>query len=74
MIDYFAMKKVSSNKIYNMKFILFLSILVVTLSLLSLLLYDVTPIARYVIILVIGIVIFIFRKKVIEIFKVVKKG
>ena len=66
LIDYFAMRIVVKEKIYNMKYILLLSFAVVLISTTSVFLYDV-PIARYIILSVIALLIIVFHKKIISI-------
>lgn len=71
-IDYFAMKKVVVEPVYNMKFIIGLSVTVIGVALLSNLLYPFTLI-RYVIITAVFIVAFIKRKKITTIFAAIRK-
>lgn len=70
-IDYLAMKKVAKTDVYDMKYIGILSLAVVIIALLSNLLYG-SIIIRYAIIAVLCVICFIFRKKIIEMFKNMK--
>ena len=63
LIDYCAMRFVVKKKVYNMKFIFFLSTTVVSISLLSNFVYDL-PIVRYGILLIILALAIIFRKRI----------
>ena len=67
-LDYFAFRKVVKEKIYNMKYISVLSLIVIVIALGSNLLYNNIWI-RYGIVAVIGIVSFIFRKRIIALIK-----
>lgn len=67
LIDYLAMKKVTGNDIYNAKFVLCLSVIVIAISSLSLLLYR-NNILRYILIGVMLLALVVFRKKIISIF------
>ncbi len=71
-IDYFAMRKVVKDKIYNMKYIGLLSIIVVACALTCNLLYPL-PILRYAIVAVLLILAIIFRKKIIDSIKALKE-
>ena len=71
-MDYFAMKKVVTEPIYNMKFIIGLSIAVIAVALLSNLLYSFT-IVRYAIIAMFFIVSFMKRKQITSILTAIKK-
>ena len=71
-IDYFAMKKVVGQRIYNMRFIGLLSLAVVMIALMSNMIYGYMWI-RYAIILAILIVAFLFRNKIFALLKVIKK-
>lgn len=71
-IDYLAMRKVAPAKMYNMKFIFGLSLIIVAIALLSNLVYDFI-IIRYIIILSILVLIFIFRKQIMQIIKTIRK-
>ncbi|MDE7108036.1 MAG: oligosaccharide flippase family protein, partial [Clostridiales bacterium] len=70
-IDHIAMRKVVGQKVYNMRIIGLMSLIVVAVSLLSNFLYDYI-IVRYVIIGVIFILGIIFRKKIIGLFKLLR--
>ncbi len=70
-IDYFAMKKVTKDRVYNMRYIGALSLCVTAIALLSNLLYDYIWV-RYVIVLCICVVLIICRKKIIGLFKAMK--
>ena len=72
LIDYIAMKKVVEEEVYNMKFILWLSITVIVVALMSNAIYD-FPIIRYTIILIILIIGVIKRKDVLKIIFDIKK-
>lgn len=71
-MDYFAMKKVVTEPIYNMKFIIGLSIAVIAVALFSNLLYSFT-IVRYAIIAMFFIVSFMKRKQITSILTAIKK-
>ena len=64
-IDYFAMRKAIKDKIYNMKYIGLLSLIVIVCALLCNFIYP-YPILRYAIVLVIVILAIVFRKKIFE--------
>ncbi len=70
-LDYFAMRKVVKEKVYNMKYIGILSVFVVVIALLSNLVYG-FPFVRYGIIIFLLIVSFVFRKKIIKSVKEMK--
>lgn len=72
-IDYFVMKKVFKEKIYNMRYIGVLSLVVIAISLLSDFIYD-NAIARYAIIATIVVLCIVFQKKIIGLFKMMTKG
>lgn len=67
-IDYIAMKKVVKENIYNMKYMLLLSISVVAIALISNLFYGIAWI-RYVILGILLILAIIFRKKIFAMMK-----
>lgn len=67
LIDYLAMRKVVGSRIYNMKFILLLSIVVIVIALTSSLLYDYVVI-RYALLLGLIILAIIFRKRILSVF------
>lgn len=71
-MDYFAMRKVVDEPIYNMRFIVFLSITVISVALFSNLLYSFT-IIRYAIIVLFFIAAFIKRNQIATIFTAIKK-
>jgi O-antigen/teichoic acid export membrane protein len=71
LIDYLALKKVVKEPVYNMKFIVLLSIAVIVLSFLSIIIYDYWFI-RYSIIAIVFILVIIFRNKIISLFKNMK--
>ncbi len=71
-IDYLGMKKVVKQQIYNMKYILFLSILVVAIALASNLIYG-NAILRYIIVFVGLIIAFLFRSKIKTVLFMVRK-
>ena len=71
-MDYFAMKKVVEEPIYDMRFIIGLSITVIAVALFSNLLYSFT-VLRYAIILVFFAVAFIRRRQIATIFTAIKK-
>lgn len=72
LLDYFAMKKVVNQQIYDMKFILMLSIGVICISLLSNLLYD-AAIVRYIIISTMLCFTLVFRKKILNVVFKIRK-
>lgn len=71
-LDYVAMRKVIKEKIYNMRYIGLLSLVVVLVAIFSNLLYE-YAFVRYSIIAGIFVIAVIFRKKLIEIIKSIKK-
>lgn len=71
-MDYFAMKKVVTEPVYDMKFIIGLSITVVTVALFSNLLYS-FPMIRYAIIVLFFVFAFIKRNHILAILSAVKK-
>jgi O-antigen/teichoic acid export membrane protein len=73
LIDYFAMKKVVGESVYNMKVIAAMSVGIVVISLVSNLTYDYL-IIRYVIAAVIVALGVIYRKKLMSLFAGMKKG
>lgn len=72
LIDYLAMKKVVGKDIYNMKFVFALSSIVILISLVSNLIYDL-PVVRYMILAASVVLMIVFRKKIIGILKNVRK-
>lgn len=72
-IDYYAMKKVVGKNIYNMKFIITLSIFVISVSLVGSFLYK-TILVRYIIIIGILLFLFVKRKTVFGIMKGLKES
>ena len=70
-LDYFAMKHVVKEKVYNMRYIGVLALVVIVIAIFSNLLYD-SILIRYGIILALLVVCFIFRKKIIQIIKDVR--
>lgn len=72
-IDYFAMRRVVGNNVYNMRLIGLLSLIVLGVSFFSNLLYGYI-LVRYIII--IGILIFaiLFRKSIFSLLKIMKKN
>lgn len=70
-MDYCAMKKVVKEEIYNMKIIGVLSLFVVIIALLSNLIYD-TIVIRYTILFAIGLSLFVFRNKIVKLYKKIK--
>lgn len=62
-LDYFAMKKIVKNRIYNIRYIVYLSLSVIIVSFISKLLYD-TLLIRYAIIIVILLILFLYRKSI----------
>ena len=69
--DYIAMRRVVKEPVYNMRYIGFLSLLVVGLMLISHLLYS-SILVRYGIVLLIVIACIVMRKRIVGIFKVIK--
>ena len=67
-IDYFAMKKVVGKSIYNMKYIVILSVVVIIISLLSNLIYD-KFIIRYIILFAMALICFIKRDLIKKVLK-----
>lgn len=70
-LDYVAMRRVVKEPVYNMRYIGFLSLLVVGLMLISHLLYS-SILIRYGIVLLIVIACIVMRKRIVGIFKVIK--
>lgn len=70
-IDYFAMKKVINQSIYNMKAIGFLTVMIAAIIFISNFIYDYIIIRYGVIILLLSLV-FIFRNNIVKVFKEVK--
>ena len=64
-IDYFAMSKIVKERVFNMRFVLFLSLIVVVIALTSNLIYDSIRI-RYTLIAELIITAILFRKKIIS--------
>ncbi|MPL70763.1 hypothetical protein SDC9_16524 [bioreactor metagenome] len=62
MIDFFAMRKVTKQNVYNMKYICILSVSIILISLLSIFIYD-KFFVRYLIVIVLLIMCYLFRKK-----------
>lgn len=71
-IDFIGMKKAAGNTLYDMKFIVLLSLFVIIIALFSNLLYSVT-IVRYLIVAALFIICFIFRNTIIAKIKEIKK-
>ncbi|MGI6490880.1 MAG: lipopolysaccharide biosynthesis protein [Pelotomaculum sp.] len=71
LLDYFVMKKVVGQSVYNIKLLCAILFPVVLFSLISAYLYDFL-IARYAILLVAVVIIIIFRKKILSYFKLLK--
>lgn len=67
-IHYYFMKKIEKNNIYDIKFMILISLFLVSASLVALFLYDLV-IIRYIAILMLFTTIFIYRKKIIGIFE-----
>lgn len=65
-IDYFAMKKVAGESVYNMKAISLLSVFIIVVSLGSNALYDYTW-PRYVVLVLIVVAVVSLRKKIVRI-------
>lgn len=70
-IDYFAMKKVVSERIYNMKYICVLSTAVIIVSIFSGIAYS-FPIIRVCILLLVILLMLAFRRRILELLKVIK--
>ena len=70
-LDYIVMRKIASDRVYNMRYIGILSAGVIAVSLLSNLIYAFAFI-RYIILVVILVLCFIFRNKIIYVFKTMK--
>lgn len=72
MIDYFAMRRVVTEKVYDMKKIVCLSLIVISIAMISNVLYKLV-ICRYLILcLLIGVLIK-FRKNIVEMIKLIKE-
>lgn len=71
-MDYFAMRKVVKERVYNMSFIVILSVGVIAISLFSNLLYSFS-IVRYIILIALLAILVIFRKRIISIIKGMKR-
>lgn len=67
-IDYYAMKSIVKNSIYNMKYIIILSITVIIISLFSNITYG-YPIIRYSILIILIIIAVIFKNNILKAFK-----
>ncbi len=72
-IDYFAMKKVAGNRVYDMKYIGILSLIIIVVSLVSNLLYNLI-ILRYLIVAALFVICIIKRNEIIDMFKNMKKA
>ena len=70
-LDYFALKRVVKENVYNMKFIGVLSAAVVFIALFSNMLYEFVLI-RYLIVLAFVVLAIFFRKKIITMIKTIK--
>ena len=70
-IDYLAMRYVAKSSVYNMKVVLALSGIVLALSFFGKYLYYV-PIARYILIGVIVVLVIVFRKQIFKAFAIKK--
>lgn len=64
MIDYIAMRKVMKNSIYNMKYVVSLTMVLVLIAIIANVTYN-TFIIRYIILVCITIVMVVFRKRII---------
>lgn len=69
MLDYFAMKKVVRKKVYDMKFIVSLSLVIVIIAVLSTILYRLQNFIRYGLIIAIFLVCLIQKEKIVYLFK-----
>jgi len=67
-IDYFAMKKVMKNSIYNMKYVAFLSFAVVAIALISNISYG-YPFVRFIVLFILLIIAILMRNRIIAIFR-----
>ena len=67
-IDFFAMRKITGENVYNMRYIILLSAFVVAFSLFGGIIYKFT-ILRYIILMALVILSVIFRKKIFETLK-----
>lgn len=72
-IDYFAMRKVVLEEIYSLRVILLLSVFVTLIALLSNLVYDLA-VVRYLIIVVIMVVGYVHRNKLIQLVSAIRKN
>lgn len=65
-IHYYVVKKIEKNKIYDIKFMIIISLSLILISFISLSLYDLT-IIRYIIILMLFSILFIYKNKIVGI-------
>ena len=72
-IDYFGMRSALKRRVYNMKYIVFLSVMMVLFSLISVGLYDKPSWIRYGIIIAIFCILIVCRKRIIEIWENIKQ-
>ena len=68
LIDYLAMRRIVKEKIYNMKFVLILSLVMSVVSVLSIFIYD-NYYIRYALLLVLILLAFVFRRKIVSIIR-----
>ncbi len=71
-LDYAIMRKIVDDRVYNMKYVGILSVIVITVSLLSNAIYDFV-LARYSVIVIMLAVCIVFNRKIIKVFKLIKK-
>lgn len=72
LIDYFAMRSVVGESIYNMKYIIAMSVGLSIIALVSNMTYD-YPVIRYTLVVLLAVVLFVKRKQIIAMFTGLKK-
>lgn len=72
-MDYFALKKVVDEQVYDMRYIGVLSLIMILVALLSNLIYD-WAIIRYAIVVIVVLLCICFRKNIMKMFLNLKKG
>ena len=71
-IDYLAMRKVVGQSVYNMRFVILFSVLVIGISLISGVFYK-YQILRFALLTITLVLSFIFRKRIVSIIKLIKQ-
>lgn len=71
-MDYYAMKKVVKEKVYDMRYVFGMSLLIVIISLVSIKLYEEIPIIRYLLLIGILGAIFTLKNKIIKIWSQIR--